>query len=322
MYDVRGTHVAPGMTEEQKRKARKWELPTTIAALLVIPYLILENKYGGEGTDNNWADVLHIVNYALWIFFIAEAIAMLRLAPDDLWWVKHNVVDIGVIVAATPFLFEDYRWVQTFLLVRVLDLLPVIHHRLFRITTFRFAVVLVFLVALGGGIAFADVEMIDTDEGGPAQYTLQQGIYWAITTLSTVGYGDYTADTELGQWISNGIQLAGLVIGAIFVAAIIPLFDKEFAEGFSDRVKDSVAKVAGDDGEKRVTREGVATSATGTAAMLDDAEHPADEPEERPRLDMSGYTLLDQMAKDQAAIIERLDRLAERPDKPDGDGTA
>lgn len=43
-----------------------------------------------------------------------------------------------------------------------------------------------------------------------------------------------------------GLQAMGVVLGAILVAGILPLFDREFAEGFSRRITEKVENLTGE----------------------------------------------------------------------------
>ena len=75
MYHVHGTHVVPGMTPDQQRTAHRWEKPALVAALLVIPYLLLDH-FAPSGA---WEVVVDILYAGLWSFFVAEALHMLWL---------------------------------------------------------------------------------------------------------------------------------------------------------------------------------------------------------------------------------------------------
>lgn len=45
--------------------------------------------------------------------------------------------------------------------------------------------------------------------------SIPRSIYWAIVTLTTVGYGDIAPDTDLGQFIASVIMLTGYAIIAV-----------------------------------------------------------------------------------------------------------
>ena len=46
-------------------------------------------------------------------------------------------------------------------------------------------------------------------------YNIPIGMYWAIVTLTTVGFGDITPATPLGQFFSSIIMLLGYAIIAV-----------------------------------------------------------------------------------------------------------
>ena len=44
---------------------------------------------------------------------------------------------------------------------------------------------------------------------------MSSGVYWAIVTMSTVGYGDVVSQTELGRLLASVGMLLGFAILAI-----------------------------------------------------------------------------------------------------------
>jgi voltage-gated potassium channel len=64
--------------------------------------------------------------------------------------------------------------------------------------------VLALLSVLGGGAAFAAIE---NTSGHPV--SAWDGVRWAITTVTTVGYGDFTPKTDGGRAIAIAVMLVG-----------------------------------------------------------------------------------------------------------------
>ena len=53
-------------------------------------------------------------------------------------------------------------------------------------------------------------------EGSESGFTsIPQSIYWAIVTITTVGYGDLVPATVLGKFISSFIMITGYAIIAV-----------------------------------------------------------------------------------------------------------
>ena len=240
IYHVHGTHVTPDMDEAQAARARRWELPATIVALLLVPYLLL-NHYVDEGVWNTVVDVLY---FGIWSFFVVEAIAMLIIAPSNPNWLRRNLLDVTIIALTAPFEFlpDGFEVLQVLWLLRILDLLPVVHRNLFPVNVLRFAVILWGVIVFGGGLAYFELE--ENLEDGPSN--LFDAIYWANTVVSTVGFGDYLPTIWQTKLLAILLQLSGPVLAAILVAGILPMFDKEFAQGFASTVAQKVAQVAGD----------------------------------------------------------------------------
>ncbi|MFC7374205.1 MULTISPECIES: potassium channel family protein [unclassified Brachybacterium] len=52
------------------------------------------------------------------------------------------------------------------------------------------------------------------------EHSWVSAVYWAITTMSTLGYGDITFDTDLGRLFSLGVLLSGVV----YLLVLVPFF--------------------------------------------------------------------------------------------------
>ncbi len=202
----RNTHVLPGMTEKQARRARMLDVPTVVVVLLVIPALVLHfSNVGG------WLETLsHALNWFIYGWFAFEFLCMLYLAPSDREYFKHNKLDLFVLLTTIPILPTPFQALWVLRLLRLIDVLPVILGRFGSITLLPYAIVLAFIAVFGGGVAFAHFEGI----------SLFDGMYWANTTVNTVGYGDVSAQTNEGKLLSMVLQWTGNVILALLIGGI------------------------------------------------------------------------------------------------------
>lgn len=76
-----------------------------------------------------------------------------------------------------------------------------------KITVFLFAIVI--LVVILGSLMY----LIENTEDGFT--SIPRSIYWAIVTLTTVGYGDISPQTPLGQTVASAIMILGYAILAV-----------------------------------------------------------------------------------------------------------
>lgn len=202
----RNTHVLPGMSEEQARKARLLDAPTVVMVVLVIPALVLHfSEVGGLlGTLSG------VLNWLVYGWFAFEFLCMLYLAPSDKEYFKHNKLDLFVLLTTVPMLPNPFQALWVLRLLRLIDVLPVILGRFASITLLPYAIILAFITVFGGGMAFAYYEGI----------SLFDGIYWANTTVNTVGYGDVSAQTTEGKLLSMVLQWTGNVILALLIGGV------------------------------------------------------------------------------------------------------
>ncbi len=64
---------------------------------------------------------------------------------------------------------------------------------------------------------------------------IPQSIYWAIVTITTVGYGDIAPVTVLGKMMASVIMLTGFAIIAVPTGIVTAEFGRELAAGRADR---------------------------------------------------------------------------------------
>jgi voltage-gated potassium channel len=106
------------------------------------------------------------------------------------------------------------RLLRLLRLLRLVRLAP-IARRLFSIDGLRYTGLLAALTAIAGGAAFAALE--DGESTG-------EGIYWALTTMTTVGYGDLSPQTAAGQVLAIVVMLVGIGFVAILTGAVAQRF--------------------------------------------------------------------------------------------------
>ena len=72
----------------------------------------------------------------------------------------------------------------------------------------------------------------------PMQFgSITRALWWAIVTLTTVGYGDVYPDTVLGRIAAAFIALAGIGIVAMPTGILASAFAEEFRERHQERLK-------------------------------------------------------------------------------------
>jgi len=198
-----------GVRPIETRLQSFFDVATMVAAIFTLPVVI------GLALDPS-KDVeraLEVVNWACWAAFALELVGMLAVSHDRRAWLRSRPITPVVVVLTLPAL----AGLDVFRMVRLLR--GRVARRLADGVTSTEGlrnVALVTLLTVGfGGFAFAQIEP-GVDAG--------DGLYWAVTTVTTTGYGDIVPTTETGKTLAMLLMLVGAAFLAILTGAIAQRF--------------------------------------------------------------------------------------------------
>jgi voltage-gated potassium channel len=198
-----------------ERIARRFEVPMLVVALLALPTMIVQGSALGEP----WQEAAAVLDWLIWAAFAFELAVMLAVVPERKRWLREHPLEV-VIVALTPPLLPDP--LQTARLLRLLRLARLFFaagraHRVFSAEVLRYAALGTMIVVVGGGTALATVE--------PAQHLSDwDGVWWAIETVTTVGYGDIYPKTTVGRIIGILVMVCGVGFVALLTGTLAQRF--------------------------------------------------------------------------------------------------
>ena len=166
-----------------------------------------------------WEGIGIALNWAIWLAFVAEVVIMLRVVPDRRQWLRDHPLDLAIVFLTPPFLPPALQAARVFRLLRLLRLVRAgtLARNVFTTEGVRDAGVLTLLAVLGGGAAFAAV---DKDENLSAW----DGMWWAVQTVTTVGYGEPAVTTDGGRIIGICLMITGIGFVAVLTAAAAERF--------------------------------------------------------------------------------------------------
>ncbi|MEM0353115.1 MAG: ion channel [Archaeoglobaceae archaeon] len=99
-----------------------------------------------------------------------------------------------------------------------------------------YAMLLLFITILLGSISFYIAE------GEVRNLSFFDCVYWAVVTITTVGYGDIVPETPLGKIISMVIVLLGVSIVSLFTASILSAVMSEEERGLKEEIEKLIKK--------------------------------------------------------------------------------
>ena len=223
------------------RVEHRFEPLVLAATLALIPVFVIE----AEATSSRWRDIAFAANWLIWIVFAVELAFILAVAPRKAAALRAHWLDALIVVVTAPTFgafLSSLRLVRLARLLRLLRLGAILTRLLQREralssgTAFRFAALLTLLVVV---IAGAVESLIDTKDFA----STWDGIWWAMVTVTTVGYGDKYPTTVEGRIIAMVVMLFGIGFLSVLTATVASRFVKTERGDETEEILAALARV-------------------------------------------------------------------------------
>jgi voltage-gated potassium channel len=211
------------------------------ATLTLIPVFVIE----AEATSDRWKDVALAANWLIWLVFAAEFAFILVVAPRKAAALRAHWLDAVIVVVTAPAFgafLSSLRLVRLARLLRLLRLGAILSRVLQReraLTSgdaFRFAALLTLLVVVVSGAVESLVDSRDF-------HSAWDGMWWAVVTVTTVGYGDVYPKSVEGRIIAMVVMLFGIGFLSVLTAAIASRFVKTERGDETDAILASLTRL-------------------------------------------------------------------------------
>lgn len=201
------------------RWQRSTDLPLIVLAVVFLVVFLLP-LYRPD-LPSGVRTTLRVVNVLVWGAFAVDYVVRLRLSPDRRAFVRGHVPDL--LVLAVPVL-------RPLRLLRVIGVLGATGRRagqtrLVGTTAYVVGAVLLLVVVSAGMVLDAE-----RDAEGANLTSAGDALWWASTTVTTVGYGDRFPVTPEGRLVAVALMLGGIALLGVVTATI--------AAWFVDRLQD------------------------------------------------------------------------------------
>ena len=209
--------------EADTPKGKAFDVCLLVAVLVSVLAVMLETVKSFEAEHRT---ALLVAEWGFTLLFSAEYILRLISAPRAGKYARSffGLVDLASILPAFVGLMfpgaQSLRVVRAFRLIRVFRVFKLVRFlgeeralraalqaSLYKVTVFLGAVLSVALT-MGAVMYFI--------EGEASGYSrLPKGMYWAVVTITTVGYGDIAPQTPAGQFLAGVLMLIGYGVLAV-----------------------------------------------------------------------------------------------------------
>jgi voltage-gated potassium channel len=209
--------------ESETPAGKIFDTVVIVAILLSVAAVMFESI---EGVGARHRPLLNRIEWMFTVLFTIEYIARLACVERPLRYARSffGIVDLAAVLPT--YLAVFFPEAQVLIDVRILRLLRIF--RVFKLTRYLTEVrllaqamansmrkILVFLSVVAMVVLIVGTLMYVIEGPGNGFTSIPKSIYWALSTITTVGYGDIVPRTELGRALASLVMLVGWGILAV-----------------------------------------------------------------------------------------------------------
>jgi voltage-gated potassium channel len=209
--------------EADTKAGKQFDVLLIVCIILSVIAVMLDSV---STINDAYGDVLYVVEWLFTVLFTIEYILRLMCIGKPLRYAASffGIIDlfailptfVSLLIPGSQYLIavRILRILRVFRVLKLIEYSQEAQHLLYalrlssrKITVFVFAVFT--LVVIFGSLMY----LIEGDENGFT--SIPRGVYWAIVTMTTVGYGDISPKTNIGQMLASVIMIMGYGIIAV-----------------------------------------------------------------------------------------------------------
>ncbi len=233
MADLERATRSPEGRDDAPTRVERWERRSEVPLLLLALAFVVAYAWPvlHPRLDPDLRGFFGAVSWTVWGAFAVDVMIRLSLADRRMRYALEHWYDVALVVLP---LLRPLRVLRLLAMVRVLD----------RAVMASFSSrVLVYVsgsagLAVGlGALAVLDAER---DSEGANITTFGDALWWACTTVTTVGYGDHFPVTTEGRIVAVALMLVGIgLVGSVTAAVATWIFGRVAAERAAEGLEES-----------------------------------------------------------------------------------
>ncbi|MFB9315501.1 potassium channel family protein [Nocardioides plantarum] len=211
------------MTERSADRVAAWERRSEIPLLLLAVAFLVAYAWPvlDPTLDAGVEDSLRAVSWTVWVAFVLDVAIRLVLADHRVRYARQHWWDIALV--ALPML-RPLRLLRLLAFARLL-------HRSARVNLVGRVGIYVSGTAVAA-VGLGAIAVLDAEREAPDATitTFGDAVWWAVTTVSTVGYGDLYPVTTTGRLVATVLMIVGIAVVGTVTATVAAWLIAEVAD--------------------------------------------------------------------------------------------
>ncbi|MBP2030014.1 voltage-gated potassium channel [Methanohalophilus levihalophilus] len=201
------------------------EIPMIFLAILVLPIVTIE--LGIIETNPDLMATAQLIDDIIWFIFLAEYLILITLHTNKSTYTRNNWFMVLILILTPPIIVPEsfaalrsLRALRTLRVARGFRVLIAFHRGLkpisdiFQKNSLHYVTSVSVFLIVTAGVVFSHLEQMKPYEG----------IWWALTTVTTVGYGDLYPESVEGRILAFFVMLIGIGFVSVLTANIAAYF--------------------------------------------------------------------------------------------------
>lgn len=210
------------------------ETPMIVLAIIIIPIVFIELEI--LSTNAQIVSIATIIDDIIWFAFLFEYIILVSLYNEKVSYTKRSWLNLLILLLSPPLIapqgFASIRALRILRAFRSLRILIALKRGIkpilgvFEKNSLHYVTIITVFLIIASSIAFSWLEQRD----------FSYGLWWAITTVTTVGYGDTYPETNMGRIFAVLVMVIGIGFVSLLTANIASYFvEKDLKNEKSDK---------------------------------------------------------------------------------------
>ena len=219
MGSLRRWAIEQRATDGYARWVRATDLPLIGLAVVFLVVLVLPLVEPTLAASTQHA--LNVTSTVIWAAFAVDYLVRFYLSPRRWRFVRSHVFDLIVIVAP---LLRPLRALRFLRLLQLLGLAGRVALSSRRTLHQRAALYVSVTAAVTLFVAAAAMLVVERGDPDRNIKTFPDALWWAATTVTTVGYGDRFPVTTIGRLVATGLMVVGIALLGVITASVAAWF--------------------------------------------------------------------------------------------------
>lgn len=194
--------------------------------------------------NDKYQQLFSLLEWVFTIFFTIEYILRLYSVHSPRKYATSFYGIVDLLSTLPTYIAVIFPAAQSLMVIRSLRLLRVF--RVFKLGNFMIEgqiimkalkessnkiLVFLFFILIMVTIFGSMMYLVEGTHGNPGFSSIPQSVYWAIVTITTVGYGDIAPQSPVGQFLASIIMILGYAV----IAVPTGIVTSEFTKGYKKK---------------------------------------------------------------------------------------